>query len=249
MIDLPGTVVKTGILMLFMLSFGILYSKNYAYSEIKIGETFTIKELGSVYLPKSYSTEKKYPLLVALHPFGSTSSQFIKSFIDEAEKREMIVIAGQASGIYWDGNRKSPDPKHVKALISEIKKNFSVDSKKVLLFGFSSGGSFTHQIVATNRDKNGEKFVTAYCSVSGGAGYTFETKFIKRDRMPDNLKIPAFFIWGKLEEPQPAKDVYDFLVKKGWDVTLKVHDGGHYIPARGISDVLDWFQQKCGVNA
>lgn len=241
-----GVIIKTCILVLFIFSTGLLYSKNYTYSEIKYGDIFRITELGSVYLPKSYSAQKKYPLMVVLHPLGSNGARFINIFIDEAEKREFIIIAPGARNIYWDGDRDSPDTKNVKEMVFEIKKKFSVDSKKVLLYGFSSGGSFTHQIVTVNRDSHGEKFITAYCAVSGGAGFNFEYKYIRKDRMPDNLKIPAYFIWGSKEEPNPpGKDVYDFLFTKGWDLTLKIHDGGHYIPDGSISEVLDWFQSKC----
>jgi predicted esterase len=243
---MSSTIKKTCLLLLFILSSVHLYSKNYTYPEITYGDIFRISELGSVYLPKSYSVNKKHPLMVVLHPLGSTDGQFIRNFINEAEKREMIVIAPGAKNIYWDGDRKSPDTKNVKEMVLEIKSKFSVDSKKVLLYGFSSGGSFTHQVVTVNKDKHGEKFITAYCSVSGGAGYNFEYKFLRKDRMPDNLKIPAYFIWGKKEEPQPpGEDVYTFLLKKGWDLTLKVHEGGHFIPEGSIVEVLDWFQNKC----
>ncbi|NLD93849.1 MAG: hypothetical protein GX639_14425 [Fibrobacter sp.] len=47
-----------------------------------------------------------------------------------------------------------------------------------------------------------------------------------------------------MEESQAEKETADFLLKKGWDVTLKVHDGGHYIPEWSINEVLDWFQSK-----
>jgi predicted esterase len=242
MIRLSSTIIKISLLLLFILSFGFLYSKNYIYSEIKYGDIFRIPELGSVYLPKSYSIDKKYPLMVVLHPrFGSSDLQFIRNFIDEAEKREIIVIAPKD----YDETRNYPDTKKIKQMVFEIKKKFSIDSKNVLLYGFSSGGSFTHEVVATNKDKCGEKFITAYCSVSGGTEYDFEYNFIRKDRMPDHLKIPAYFIWGKMEESQAEKEVANFLLNKGWDVTVKVHDGGHYIPEGSIAEVLDWFQSKC----
>ena len=42
-----------------------------------------------------------------------------------------------------------------------------------------------------------------------------------------------------MEEPHTLKGVNNFLLKKGWDVTVKVHDGGHYIPEGSITEVLD----------
>ncbi len=233
--------IKTAFLLLITASFGLLYSKNYSCQEIKYGEIFSIPELGSVYLPKSYSVDKKYPLLVVLYPrFGSSDVQFIGNFIDEAEKREMIVIAPKD----YDVTRKYPDTKKINRMIVAIKNKCSIDSKKVLLYGFSSGGSFTHEVVAANKDKRGEKIITAYCSVSGGAEYNFDYMFIRKDCIPQYLKIPAFFIWGKMEESQVEKETADFLLNKGWDVTVRVHDGGHYIPKGSINEVLDWFQSK-----
>jgi len=242
MIKLSSTIMKTSLLLLIVFSFGFIYSKNYSYPEIKYGEIFSIPELGSVYLPKSYSIDKKYPLIVALYPiFGSTDIQFIRNFIDEAEKREIIVIAPKD----YDRNREDPDTRRIRQMVDEIKKKFSIDSKKVLLYGFSAGGSFTHQVVVANKDSHGKKYITAYCSVSGSAEYDFEYNFMKKNRMPDHYKIPAYFIWGKKEDACSVKDVSDFLLKKCWDVTVKVHDGGHYIPEGSISEVLDWFQNKC----
>ncbi len=71
-----------------------------------------------------------------------------------------------------------------------------------------------------------------------------DSSIIRKDSIPQYLKIPAFFIWGKMEESQAEKETADFLLKKGWDVTVKVHDGGHYIPDGSINEVLDWFQSK-----
>jgi len=244
MIKFSDCLIKTGLVLLFLLSCELLYAKTYTYSEIKYGEIFSIAELGSVYLPTSYSVNKKYPLMVVLHPLGGTDAQFIRRFIEEAEKRDLILIAPRAKDIFWDGDRRSPDTKNVKEMVLEIREKFSVDNKKVLLYGFSSGGSFTHQIVSTNRDRHGEKFITAYCAVSGGAGFTFEYNFIRKNKMPDCYKIPAYLIWGLKEEPAPGEDVYNFLSKKGWDITVKTHDGGHYIPDGSISEVLDWFEKK-----
>jgi predicted esterase len=243
MIKMLRSIIKI-CLILFLFS-GLLYSKNYTYPEIKYGDVFRISELGSVYLPKSYSVNIKYPLMIVLHPLGSTDVQFIRKFIDEAEKRAIILIAPKAKDIYWDGDTKSPDTKNVEEMVLDIKKKFTINSKKVLLYGFSSGGSFTHQMVTTNKDKHGEKFITAYCAVSGGAGFNFEYNFMRKDRIPDYFKIPAYFIWGIKEEPHPGEEVYNFLLKKGWDVTLKVHEGGHFIPEGSIVEVLDWFQSKC----
>jgi predicted esterase len=245
MIRMSSVIIRTSILLLFIFSTGLLYSENYNYSEITYGDIFHIPELGSVYLPKSYSGNKKYPLMVVLHPLGSTGGQFIRNFIVEAEKREIIVIAPTAKNIYWDSDTKSSDLKTVKVMVLEIKKKFSVDDRKVLLYGFSSGAGFTHQLVITNKDKHGEKLITAYCAVSGGAGFNFEYKYIRKDRMPDRFRIPAYIIWGIKEETHPGEDVYNFLLKKGWDVTAKVHDGGHFIPEGSISVVLDWFESKC----
>lgn len=153
---------KTAFIVLFTVSFGLLYSKNYSCQEIKYGAIFSIPELGSVYLPKSYSVDKKYLLLVVLYPrFGSSDVEFIGNFTYEAEKREIIVIAPKD----YDVTRKYPDTKKIKKMIVAIKKKCSIDSKKVLLYGFSSGGSFTHEVVAVNKDKRGEKIITAYCSV------------------------------------------------------------------------------------
>lgn len=242
MIKLSSTFIKTGLLLIVILSFGCIYSKNYSYPEIKYGDVFRIPELGCVYLPKSYTSDKNYPLMVALYPpLGSTDNQFIRNFIDEAEKREIIVIAPKD----YDGYRKDPNTKKIKQMVIEIKKKFSIDNRKVLLYGFSAGGSFTHEVVITNKDNRGSKYITAYCAVSGGAEYNFEYNFIRKDRISDNFKIPAYFIWGKKEDAHSEQNVYDFLLKKGWDVTLKIHDGGHYIPEGSISEVLDWFQRKC----
>ncbi|MCW4011906.1 MAG: alpha/beta hydrolase-fold protein, partial [Candidatus Bathyarchaeota archaeon] len=102
---------------------------------------FSRKTKYLLYLPKGYSEEEKYPLLVFLHGAGERGDdlELVKihgppKLIEAGHDFPFIVVSPQVSLDEW----WSPDT--VVWLTKEIMENYSVDTERIYLTGLSMGG-------------------------------------------------------------------------------------------------------------
>ncbi len=136
---------------------GEILKRSYFFKEADKDITY------SLYVPKSYDKKKKAPLIVLLHGLKSNPSQVIryKGITQEASKRGYIVVApygynghgwygSQGKGKVYLGGRKD-DPKNLGELSEKdvmnvlgiIRKEFTIDDKRIYLMGHSMGGGGT----------------------------------------------------------------------------------------------------------
>jgi predicted peptidase len=110
-------------------------------------------ELGYLlYVPKDYSADKAWPLVVFLHGVGErgTNPEKVKvnglpRLIAEGKDFEFIVVSPQCPPDKWWVGMDS----HVIALIDETMDTYNVDKNRVYLTGLSMGGYGTWSIGAT----------------------------------------------------------------------------------------------------
>lgn len=98
-----------------------------------------------VVTPEGYSREKKYPLFIALHGGGGNIEEFRKEWTSDKLKKEFIVLFVQSSqAISMDGYNWTEDIKkaqqEIKEAYEKVISEYPVDSGKVVIGGFSSGG-------------------------------------------------------------------------------------------------------------
>ena len=117
----------------------------------------------SLFVPKSYDSKKKAPLIVLLHGLRSNPSQVIRyrGITSEAEKRGYVVVAPYGYNDHgWYGSHgkgkvfyggKKDDPKNLGELSEKdvmnvldiTKKLLSIDEDRIYLMGHSMGGGGT----------------------------------------------------------------------------------------------------------
>ena len=114
--------------------------------------------------PAGYDASKKYPLVVFLHGAGERGDDNkaqlrhgIKDFASDAarKKHPCFLIAPQCpKGKGWAsfGKEPSPQEKQLLALIGELRKEFSIDGKRIYLTGLSMGGFGTWDLLARQPD-------------------------------------------------------------------------------------------------
>ncbi|MBM4031033.1 MAG: hypothetical protein FJ291_04525 [Planctomycetes bacterium] len=97
-----------------------------------------------LYVPKSYDASKPYPLVVVLHPAGLRGSRFVAIWGQTAERTGAFIVAGpeckDQKKRMWD----IADEKDLLATIAKVMATFSVDPARVLLTGFSQGGTYSY---------------------------------------------------------------------------------------------------------
>jgi poly(hydroxyalkanoate) depolymerase family esterase len=129
-----------------------------------------------VHLPPGFSTTGAKPLVVALHPMGSSAAQFQSTagWDSVADQQGVVMVypdgalsAGSSGGFVWNTwefSGASPDDvAFLLALISRMQAVYGVDPCRVYMTGFSSGAMMTNSFASVHSDA-----LAAIAPVSGG---------------------------------------------------------------------------------
>jgi len=136
------------------------------------------------YVPPSYNPANPSSLVITLHGLGDNMTNFSElGFNYIADTANIIVICPQAvsdafAGTAWNSgagamgyypNSAIDDVGFINALVDTAKANYSIDSTKVYLCGFSMGGFMTERMALESNSK-----FAAFASMSGtiGSGIT-----------------------------------------------------------------------------
>lgn len=170
---------------------------------------------------------KGAPLILMLHGYGETAESFRREtgFYEEAVRKGYIVVHAtgapnpedrtSASGWnYDDYDGKNDDVGFLKALAGYISEEYSADSTRWFVVGYSNGGFMSHRIAIDAADA----FAAAVC-VSG----TMPEQVW--ERRPDVCRIGFFQITGQADNTIPKKS-----------------DGSaQYAKSPAIEDVMDYY--------
>jgi len=115
-----------------------------------------------VYLPSDYDEDNNYPLIISLHGLGANAyiQNTIFNFKEFITKRQFILvvpegIVGMGGLRYWNATdfccgkkqrTKTDDVKYITSIIEKMSDEFSIDPKKVHLFGHSNGGFMANRM-------------------------------------------------------------------------------------------------------
>jgi polyhydroxybutyrate depolymerase len=102
-----------------------------------------------VHLPKGYSKDRAWPLVLALHPNGGAGIGYFDSAGRSiaalmADKGIVILPLARPMGGGWDWRGNLPaDLAYFDALLTKVKTELCIDTKRIFSLGFSGGGSFS----------------------------------------------------------------------------------------------------------
>lgn len=190
------------------------------------------------FIPSGYDSMKKFPLVVALHGMGGDENSFFAAYNNGeikrlAESRGYIVVCpkGRASASMYLG----PAEKDVIDVISEMKRNFSIDDDRVYLMGHSMGGYGTWSVAANHPD-----LFAALAPIAGGGNPLVVAK------LKGITNIPWLVTHGD-KDPTVSVEESRKMVRAGQALGIKIKynevPGGDHssvvVPA--LKDIFDWF--------
>jgi predicted esterase len=118
--------------------------------EAKITELESREWFPVVSVPENYSNDTLYPLLIALHGFGSDPDAFARAFDSVVTMKGYILccpygpeIRG-ATAFGWDD--ESGVDMRIKDAYKYSVENYSVDTARVVLLGYSQGGYYAFRL-------------------------------------------------------------------------------------------------------
>jgi len=192
-----------------------------------------------LYVPKTYDKSRSYPLVVVLHPAGLEGSRFVTIWGEVAERTGAFLVAGpechDRKKRMWD----FADEKDLLATVRKVMGAFSVDPSRVLLTGFSQGGTYTYTFGLRNPG-----FFRAIAPVSGAlvARPSRETEAI----LLNARGLGVYIAHGAADNQiavERARASRERLEKAGLTVTYhEVPTLGHFLPQGEPDRIWTWFQ-------
>lgn len=134
----------------------LFLSLNFSFSQVKQQLNHDgYKRTWLTYLPKTYSKEKQYPLVIALHGGGGSANQLMqntkKHFNQLADNESFIVVYPQGIKKSWNDNSKRDingyarkhnidDVGFIKKMLHQLESKYSVNPNAIFACGISNGG-------------------------------------------------------------------------------------------------------------
>ena len=187
----------------------------------------------TLYVPEDYTPQTRWPMVIALHGAGTDGRHFIWRWMHEARRRGYIVLAPKARRQTWSLD----DDEGLMEVLGWVRAQYSVSDDRVLLTGFSDGGSFT--IVF------GLLHPRAYRALAPIAGV-----FLPVNETTSSLDrargVPIYLVHGALDFIFPvanARETRSRLESAGAAVTYReLGDLSHVYPRSENARILDWFE-------
>ena len=119
------------------------------------------KREAKIVAPKNYDLKKKYPFILSLHGYGSSSRGQLRFFplADLAEKHGFIYCAPDAVDRSWnateaccDWRGKVDDSKYLRGLIESAMRKYSIDRSRIYVTGLSNGGFMSYRMAHDHSD-------------------------------------------------------------------------------------------------
>jgi phospholipase/carboxylesterase len=189
----------------------------------------------SLYVPETYTADRTWPLVIALHGGHGNGRAFLWSWLRDARSFGAILAAPTAMGRTWALMGDDADTPNLDRVLDFIGTRWRIDPARVLLTGMSDGGTF--------------------CYVSGlAAGSRFThlapmsaTFHPLMAAMADGERIrglPIYIVHGARDWMFPvevARSARQALVAAGADVAYReIDDLSHCYPREMNREVMAW---------
>jgi poly(3-hydroxybutyrate) depolymerase len=192
-----------------------------------------------LYVPATLTPNSPTPLVLMLHGSGRTGISLVEKWKDLA-KKEAFIIAGPDSSDTrgWGSPQDGPD--FLRDLVEELKTKYSINPRRVYLFGHSAGASFALEMSLLESEYFAATAIHAGALTNQDMGYI---ELAKR-KIPINIQV------GDSDQFVPlklARSTKDSLTAAGFSVELieiKGHDHWYYDQAARFNQTAWTFLKK-----
>ena len=190
-----------------------------------------------ILVPRDYDPQEPRPLVLALHPGGSTGayygSQFLRGIVAPAlQEWGAIIVAPDAPDRRW---ANVISEQGVLALLDDVMTRYNIDSDRILVTGFSMGGRGTWYLASRH-----PALFTAAVPMAA-----------RSDREDAGLvgEMPVFIIHARDDEVvpfEPAAQLAQDMEARGQTVSFLPLDGvGHFrMGAAPLRQAGDWVRER-----
>jgi phospholipase/carboxylesterase len=192
---------------------------------------------GYLLLPDVEPT-RTYPLLTVLHGAGRQDELLVRAYADEPAERQAIFFIPRSTYPTWDilVGEERPDLDFLEHAYAEIYRRVPVDHARQALIGYSDGASYALSIGLSNP--------RLFSAVMGwAAGFVvFDPTGVGADDPRPRILLEHGTHDPVFPFEQIAMRNCAILRRLGYEVELRVDEGGVHWPSRGFQPAaLDWF--------
>ena len=222
-----------------------LYKRGHLQSKpknnVQKGESSTgVKKLtldgskeGLFYVPKHYQPGLPSPLAVMLHGSGGDAQHGLSLIKSYADEKNIILLAPVSREYSWDIIARGtfgPDVIYIDQALAQIFEDYTIDTSRLAVGGFSDGASYALSLGLTN----GELFTHIMAFSPGFAHAEYITGrpeiFISHGTNDHILPINSC-----------GRKIAKHLQRNGYAPTYQEFEGEHVIPAHISKMAMDWF--------
>lgn len=202
---------------------------------VQFGETASPRGSYALYVPETYTPDRAWPLVVALHGGSGNGRLFLWSWLRDARSHGAILLAPTARGSTWALMGDDVDTPNLMQTLTQIRSLWNIDATRMLLTGMSDGGTFSYV--------SGLADASPFTHLAPVAG-TFHPMLVQ---MADRVRLrdlPVFITHGVLDWMFPveaARFAQRAFAGLGARVTYReIEDLSHTYPFEINTEILHW---------
>ena len=189
----------------------------------------------SLYVPEYYTSDRAWPLVMALHGGSGNGRGFLWRWLRDARSLGAILVAPTALGATWALMGEDADTANLLRILDSVRSRWNVDPKKLLLTGMSDGGTFSYV--------TGLEAASPFTHLAPVAA-TFHPLMAQMADADRLRGLPIHIVHGALDwmfPVQTARLTRDALTAAGADVTYREIDNlSHCYPREMNAPILEW---------
>jgi phospholipase/carboxylesterase len=189
----------------------------------------------SFYVPEYYTSDRAWPLVMALHGGSGNGRGFLWSWLRDARSFGAILVAPTATGSTWALMGDDTDTPNLARILDAVRGHWNIDSDRLLLTGMSDGGTFCY---VTGLDS-----ASPFTHLAPVAS-TFHPLMAEMADAERLRGLPIYLVHGRLDwmfPVQVARQTQQALSAAGANVTYReIDDLSHCYPREVNPDILSW---------
>ena len=203
----------------------------------QLGEAVSKRGVAAFYVPEYYQDNQNWPLIIALHGASGRGQDYLFAWLKVAKSRGAMVLAPTSIGATWSMlGQEGIDAAQLAHLLEQIKSQYRIDERRILLTGLSDGAIYSWLLGAQ------EAIGATHLAVLSG---TLHPLMAEPDHTRRLLSKPIYLLHGHLDELFPYQEAEAsaaFLEALGMNVTYRgVPDLGHTVAREEHAAIMDWF--------